>query len=115
MNIEINRSGSVLIARIQGELDLSTAPLFREKVEAELEQFEGVKHLLLDLEETPFIDSSGLGVILGRFKHISQRGGRLSAINVSDHVRRIFELSGLLKIMSIQPTLEDALNSLKER
>lgn len=115
MNIETKKNGSVLIVRVNGELDLSTAPLFREKVEAELEQFEGIKHLLLDLEETPFIDSSGLGVILGRFKHISQRGGRLSAINVSDHVRRIFELSGLLKIMSIQPTPEEALSSFKDR
>jgi stage II sporulation protein AA (anti-sigma F factor antagonist) len=109
--IETERIGPNLIVRVDGELDLVTSPLFREKVENKLNQYEMIKHLILDLRKVNFIDSSGLGAILGRFKRLSQQGGRLSAVNVSPQVRRIFELSGLLKIMEIYNDRQQALNS----
>jgi len=109
--IETERIGPNLIVRVDGELDLVTSPLFREKVENKLNQYEIIKHLILDLKKVNFIDSSGLGAILGRFKRLSQQGGRLSAVNVSPQVRRIFELSGLLKIMEIYNDRQQALNS----
>lgn len=111
MLIETERIGPNLIVRVDGELDLVTSPLFREKVEKKLNQYEMIKHLILDLRKVNFIDSSGLGAILGRFKRLSQQGGRLSAVNVSPQVRRIFELSGLLKIMEIYNDRQQALNS----
>lgn len=111
MLIETERIGPNLIVQVDGELDLETSPLFREKVESKLNQYEMVKHLILDLKKVNFIDSSGLGAILGRFKRLSQQGGRLSAVNVSPQVRRIFELSGLLKIMEIYSDRQQALRS----
>jgi stage II sporulation protein AA (anti-sigma F factor antagonist) len=109
--IETERIGPNLIVEVDGELDLVTSPLFREKVESKLNQYEMIKHLILDLKKVNFIDSSGLGAILGRFKRLSQQGGRLSAVNVSPQVRRIFELSGLLKIMKIYSDRQQALKS----
>ncbi|MGE5605767.1 MAG: anti-sigma F factor antagonist [Bacteroidota bacterium] len=111
MLIETERIGPNLIVQVDGELDLETSPLFREKVESKLNQYEMIKHLILDLKKVNFIDSSGLGAILGRFKRLSQQGGRLSAVNVSPQVRRIFELSGLLKIMEIYSDRQQALKS----
>lgn len=111
MLIETERIGPNLIVEVDGELDLVTSPLFREKVESKLNQYEMIKHLILDLKKVNFIDSSGLGAILGRFKRLSQQGGRLSAVNVSPQVRRIFELSGLLKIMKIYSDRQQALKS----
>ena len=93
-------------------LDLSTSPRFREKVEEELNYDPSIKHLVLDLQDTTFIDSSGLGVILGRFKRISAQGGKLLAVRVPSHLVKVFELSGLLRIMEICPTPEDAQKSL---
>lgn len=110
MYIEAERVGSNLIVTIEGELDLETSPQFRSFVEEKLDQYQTIKHLVLDLKKVNFIDSSGLGVILGRFKRISQAGGKLSAINVSEQVRRIFELSGLLKIMDIYADRRQAVN-----
>jgi len=112
LTIDLTRAGCALVVKICGELDLSTSPVFRDKVEEELAHFESFRHLILDLEETSFIDSSGLGVILGRFKSISQRGGRMIAVNVPPHLEKLFALSGLLKIMTICPTAQDALNTL---
>ncbi len=111
MLIETERIGPNLIVQVDGELDLETSPLFREKVESKLNQYEMIKHLILDLKKVNFIDSSGLGAILGRFKRLSQQGGRLSAVNVSPQVKRIFELSGLLKIMEIYSDRQQALKS----
>lgn len=112
MDLELRRSGSILMAKIRGELDLSTSPAFRDQIEAELQQTKDLQHLILDFTETNFIDSSGLGVILGRYKTISQRGGRLSAVNVPLHLQKLFELSGLLKIMTIYPSLREAQNKI---
>jgi len=109
--IETERIGPNLIVQIDGELDLETSPLFREKVETKLDQYELIKHLILDLQKVNFIDSSGLGAILGRFKRLSQQGGRVSAVNVSPQVKRIFELSGLLKIIKIYNDRQQALKS----
>lgn len=111
MLIETERIGPNLIVQVDGELDLETSPVFREKVESKLNQYEMIKHLILDLQKVSFIDSSGLGAILGRFKRLSQQGGRVSAVNVSPQVRRIFELSGLLKIMKIYGDRQQALKS----
>ncbi len=111
MFIETERIGSNLLVAINGELDLETSPDFRNIVEEQLDNCQNIRHLILDLQKVNFIDSSGLGVILGRFKRLSQQGGRLSAINVSDQVKRIFELSGLLKIMNIYPDLRQALDN----
>lgn len=111
MFIETERIGSNLIVTLDGELDLETSPEFRTLVENKLDQYQTIRHLILDLKKVNFIDSSGLGVILGRFKRLSQEGGRLSAINVSDQIRRIFELSGLLKIMDIYNDRRQALDN----
>ena len=108
------KQGHTLVVKIGGELDLSTSPKFREVVEEELMRDPYLRHLILDFSETGFIDSSGLGVILGRFKQVSQKSGKLLAIHVPDHLLRVFELSGLMRIMEVFKSLEEALINIKE-
>lgn len=110
MRIETERIGANLIVQLDGELDLETSPLFRAVVEEKLDQYEFVKHLILDFKKVNFIDSSGLGVILGRFKRISQKGGKMSAIHVGAPLLRVFQLSGLLRIMAIYDDRQQAIN-----
>jgi stage II sporulation protein AA (anti-sigma F factor antagonist) len=100
----------VLIVRVEGELDMHVADMFRTTVEEALEKA-GVKNLILNLANVTFIDSSGLGVILGRYKRISQLGGKMSAVQLQPQVEKIFELSGLLRIMKLYPTESQALQS----
>lgn len=109
--IETERIGSNLIVEIEGELDLETSPTFRKVVDEKLNQYGSIKHLIFDLKKVSFIDSSGLGVILGRFKRLNQQGGKISAVNVSEQIKRIFQLSGLLKIMEIYEERQDALEN----
>jgi stage II sporulation protein AA (anti-sigma F factor antagonist) len=107
----MERLGANLIVLIDGELDMETAPIFKETIEKKLNQYESVRHLILDLEKVSFIDSSGLGAILGRYKRLSLQGGRVSAIKASRSIRRVLELSGLLKIMTIYEDRRQALDN----
>lgn len=99
-----------LIVRVEGEVDLHVADAFRKIVDEALAQA-GVPNLLLNLAKVTFIDSSGLGVILGRYKRISQLGGKMSAVQLQPQVEKIFELSGLLRIIKLYLTEQQALES----
>lgn len=66
-----------------------------------------ILHLVLNLEKLTFMDSSGLGVILGRYKQIKLKKGEMVVCSISPPVKRLFELSGLLKlsVLNLQSNL----------
>ncbi|SEO36377.1 anti-sigma F factor antagonist [Propionispora vibrioides] len=101
----------VLIVQIEGELDMHGADKFRETIDTALDAC-GAKNMILDLQDVSFIDSSGLGVILGRYKRLSALDGRILAVHVQPQVAHILELSGLLKIIEVYPSQTDALAQL---
>lgn len=111
MNISTQIKQGVLVVRVEGELDMHVADEFRQKVDEALETGD-IRHVILSLKGVTFVDSSGLGVILGRYKKISANGGRLLAASVKPQVARVFELSGLLKIIRTYGSEAEALNSL---
>lgn len=89
-----------LIVKVSGELDLVIAKEFSETIDKVLLD-KPVKNLMLDVSKVSFIDSSGLGAILGRYKIISQQGGKMSIYGAIPSVYRILELSGILKIIPV--------------
>ncbi|GAA0364082.1 anti-sigma F factor antagonist [Bacillus horti] len=111
LQIDLSKHSDVLIVRLVGELDHHTADSVREQVEQKIE-YEGVRHILLNLEDLSFMDSSGLGVILGRYKHITQLGGKMIICAISPSIYRLFEMSGLFKILKIVDSEEQALEYL---
>ncbi|MGQ9532860.1 MAG: STAS domain-containing protein [Desulfotomaculales bacterium] len=98
MQIDVEVMGETAVVRVGGELDLREADAFRRALEGLLADGR-VKHLVLNLEGLAYIDSSGLGVILGRYRALHRRGGRISLVGLRPQVRRIMELSGILRIM----------------
>lgn len=102
----------MLLARVEGELDLSTAAAFRETIDRYLEGRDGAKHLVLNMSGMTFVDSSGLGAILGRYRRITERGGRLVAADVPAQIARLLALSGLQKVIATFATEGEALGSL---
>ncbi len=101
----------VLVVRLEGELDVCGATEFRAEVDEALDTT-GAKHILLNMQGVTFIDSSGLGVILGRYRHIAQLGGKLLVVHLEPQVQRIFELAGLMKILTIYQSEDQALELL---
>jgi len=90
-----------LYVKIDGELDLSVASNFRSELDRNLD-IKQARHLILDFSNVDFIDSSGLGVILGRYKRLAEVGGSVQICGVNDQIGKILELSGLSRIMEIR-------------
>ena len=108
MKLTTDMQSGVFIVRIEGELDLSSVNEFRQIADKVLDN-QRSKYLLMNLEELTFIDSSGLGAILGRYKKVNLLGGRIFVTNVKPQITRIFQLSGLHKILAVYPTEAEAL------
>jgi len=87
---------------IEGELDMKNANELKSLIDAEIDK-KGIKTVILHMEDLRFIDSSGLGVILGRYKKLLPIGGKLKITNVPPHLYKIMELSGLPKIIEFIP------------
>lgn len=113
LQVETQKIGTALVVRLNGELDHHTAELVRNRVDAELDA-DVCKNVIFSLEGLEFMDSSGLGVILGRYKKVSQHGGKMALCAVTDSVRKIFELSGILKILPLYETETRALAEMGE-
>jgi stage II sporulation protein AA (anti-sigma F factor antagonist) len=113
LQVQTEGIGSTLVVRLQGELDHHTAEIVRERVEKELNKGLAT-HLIMNLDGLSFMDSSGLGVILGRYKRVSQMGGRMALCSVSDPLMRLFELSGIQKILRIYRSESEALEEMGE-
>lgn len=94
------RKQDVLVVRLTGELDQCSAPGIRRDLDALLDD-PRVRHLVIDMKDMPFMDSSGLGVILGRYRALSLRGGTVALTRLSPQVRRVYDLSGMAKIIPV--------------
>ena len=102
------KSGSIIV-KVIGDFDLVIAKEFREQVDKLLLD-NLAQNLIIDASEISFIDSSGLGALLGRYKLLQQKDGRMSIFGVKSSVLRILDLSGILKIIPVFITEEMALN-----
>lgn len=109
--INLEKKGTVLLVRLEGELDHHTAEELRTKVEQQFEQFD-LKHIVLNMEQLSFMDSSGLGVILGRYKQVKNLDGEMVVCAISPAVKRLFEMSGLFKIVRLEENEQFALRKL---
>lgn len=111
LNIEMMIKHDVLCIRLDGELDHHTAEELRELASTAIEE-KDIRHIVLNLEQLSFMDSSGLGVILGRYKQIKQLHGEMVVCAVSPAIRRLLDMSGLFKIIRLEQTEEFALQRL---
>lgn len=111
LTIELEIKQDVLCIRLSGELDHHTADELRKQATAAIERND-IHHIVLNLEQLIFMDSSGLGVILGRYKQIKQVHGEMVVCAISPAIQRLFDLSGLFKIIKLEPTEEFALHRL---
>jgi stage II sporulation protein AA (anti-sigma F factor antagonist) len=111
LHIEMEVKQDVLCIRLSGELDHHSADGLRDQAAKAIEN-EQIHHIVLNLENLSFMDSSGLGVILGRYKQIKQRNGEMIVCAISPPIQRLFEMSGLFKIIRLELTEEYALQSL---
>ena len=111
MIINLKREGLNLIVELKGELDHHSAQEVRNKVDDAIER-DKVQNLIMSFEGVTFMDSSGIGVVIGRYKKLSMRGGKLVVTNINKTIGKVFELSGLYKIIRSYTSIEEAIRSI---
>lgn len=108
MNIKLIGDKHTLLVNIDGELDHHMAAKIRESVDRKLKSTNAV-NIIFDFSNVGFMDSSGLGVIMGRYKLSRLLGGKVIIFGAKKQTKRIIEMAGLNKIVSICDKLEQAL------
>ena len=92
------KSGGVLTVQLTGELDHNSAGQLRRELD-ELILDPKVRRLVFDLRDLAFMDSAGIGLMIGRYKLMQRRGGTVAISRVGAHVDKIFQMAGLYQII----------------
>lgn len=98
MDMKAARRGQRIVVRLSGELDHHSAAEVREMLDRMLLDVT-VREMQLDMTEVSFMDSAGLGVVLGRYRTLASRGGKMILSNVKTPIDRIFRMSGLYALV----------------
>jgi stage II sporulation protein AA (anti-sigma F factor antagonist) len=96
-----------LIIQLHGEIDQYAAAELKESIDIEIEN-SPKKNLIIDLKDVDLMDSSGIGLIVGRYKIVTSIGGKLALCNASKSVEKMLKLSGIEKIVKHYQTLAEA-------
>jgi anti-sigma B factor antagonist len=95
------------VIELGGEIDLYTAPEFKERMVALIE--DGKKRIVVDLSAATFIDSTTLGVLVGGVKRLRPTGGTLALVCTDQNITKIFEITGLDRVFPIHASRDEAL------
>ena len=112
MKFEFEKKGRLLIVKITGELDHHSAASLREETDREIlgGSYNG---LILDLSGLDMMDSSGIGIIMGRYRLMEASGGHLCVCGAKPPIKKIILLSGLGKLIGICEDIKSAAEMLK--
>lgn len=100
-----------ILVRIDSELDHHIAGYIREAADGRIRSTNAV-NVIFDFSNVSFMDSSGIGMIMGRYKAVKVLGGKVILFGLNMQIRRIIEMSGINKIVTIADTFEDAVRML---
>lgn len=98
MTVDYEQNGEVIKVRLTGELDEHTANLVRSSLD-NLIDTKRFRYLLLDFNGVSFMDSTGVGIVLGRYKKLKKAGQGLIIKNPNSQVKKVFKSCGLLEII----------------
>ncbi len=107
VEIKMEHDGDAIVYRLRGSLDFETAPSLRA---AMLEAADQGKHdIVVDLSQLEFLDSSGLGALIGAHKRALEHAGRLRLIISAGPIARLLTITGLMNVLAVYPSIEAAL------
>jgi anti-sigma B factor antagonist len=107
--LDVSKTGSLSVVDVKGEIDVYTAPKLREKL-IELVS-EGSYNVVVNLEGVDFLDSTGLGVLVGALKRVKAHDGTLNLVCTQEKILKIFKITGLTKVFPIYDSVDSAVAS----
>lgn len=111
LDVKLYRKGTTLIIKIMEDMDHHSAQYLRQKIDCEIVKAT-VKNIIFDFSNVNFMDSSGIGVVVGRYKNIQKLNGRAAIVNANTKIMQIFEMSGVLKIIPAYSDMDKAISSM---
>ena len=106
LSLTTRTEGDRTIVQVGGEIDVYTAPKLREQLVDLVNA--GQYHLVVDMENVEFLDSTGLGVLVGGLKRVRAHEGSLRLVCTQERILKIFRITGLTKVFPIHDTVADA-------
>ena len=112
VSIDFIKDKRAIVVKINDEIDHHTCERIKSKIDLAIE-FRRAKYLIFDFDGVNFMDSSGIGLIMGRYKLINKNGGQAIMVNLKPTVRKIFQMSGIFKILTEDKDMESAIQKIK--
>ncbi len=106
IDLKTENGGESLVFKLGGSLDLATAPTVRAALGDANEN--GCKDLIVDLTQLEFLDSTGLGVLIGAHRRAAERAGSFRLIVVEGPISRLLNITGLIGVFAVYHSIEDA-------
>jgi anti-sigma B factor antagonist len=106
LSLSTRVQGDRTVIDVAGEVDVYTAPKLRETLIELVAQ--GSYHLVVNMEEVDFLDSTGLGVLVGGLKRVRAHDGSLRLVCTQERILKIFRVTGLAKVFPIHASVDDA-------
>ncbi len=100
MQTKFYEKDKLLLVKMTEEIDDNSVQKIRRRVDYEIERHMP-KRVVFDFNSVTFMDSAGIGFIIGRYKFVTMLGGKLELANLTQSVRKIFEMSGILKLIPV--------------
>jgi anti-sigma B factor antagonist len=107
LSVGTREQGGRMIVEVGGEIDVYSAPALRDQLNALVAA--GHHHLVVDMQGVEFLDSTGLGVLVGGLKRVRTQGGSLHLVCSQERVLKVFRITGLTKVFSIHDSVDEAL------
>ena len=107
LGLDVKTVGSHSVVDVKGEIDVYTAPKLREKLIELVSQ--GSYDVVVNLEGVDFLDSTGLGVLVGALKRVKAHDGSLALVCTQDKILKIFKITGLTKVFPIHSSVDEAI------
>ena len=114
MDIIFGIKGKILIAEFLGEVDHHGAAKARVDIDETMAGY-GSRDIIFDFSKVTFMDSSGIGIILGRYRKLSASGGRVAITGCSAAIRNILNMAGVFSIIDYMDSLDEAIEYLNRK
>ncbi len=108
MGVKCAKKGPILIAKLSGEIDHHSCEQMRKEIERQLEEGK-VRSILFCMQEVTFMDSAGIGLLIGRFKYTQALGGKSAIACANEKITKILHLSAVDRLIPFFSTAEEAL------
>lgn len=112
MDLSIEIVANNLVVKLKGELDHHSSETTRMKIDSSYNG-KNLINMIMDLNELTFMDSSGIGLIMGRYKNVTESHGELIIVCENEAINRILDMSGLLNIIKLYRDLDTAITKIK--